>query len=251
SPTPPSSAARWNWTRTGTCACTPGCAPAARASSWPATPRTGATARPSPPRPRAARRPWKWNAGWPSSRWSRPPRPTQRPPGTAAERREPPVSRARTVYICQECAYRSPRWLGRCPGCGGWNTMAEERQPHAPAGRRDAAGRPVSPVLLTDAGEPHPHRPSTGSGELDRVLGGGIVPGSLVLIGGDPGIGKSTLLLQVAAHVAASQGNFLYISGEESAAQVAMRGRRLGIDAGRLYLLAETDIRMMEQAFDE
>jgi len=161
------------------------------------------------------------------------------------------VSRARTVYICQECAYRSPRWLGRCPGCGGWNTMAEERQPHAPAGRRDAAGRPVSPVLLTDAVEPHPHRLSTGSGELDRVLGGGIVPGSLVLIGGDPGIGKSTLLLQVAAHVAASQGNFLYISGEESAAQVAMRGRRLGIDAGRLYLLAETDIRMMEQAFDE
>ncbi|HEX6989186.1 MAG TPA: DNA repair protein RadA [Bacillota bacterium] len=161
------------------------------------------------------------------------------------------MSRPRVLYVCQECGYRSPRWVGRCPGCGHWNTMAEERQPIEPARRRSFGETGQSgPVPLHAAGEPEQQRLSTGSPELDRVLGGGIVPGSLVLIGGDPGIGKSTLLLQVAAHVAA-QGNFLYMSGEESAAQVAMRARRLGVDAPRLCLLPETDIRMMERVFDE
>lgn len=129
--------------------------------------------------------------------------------------------------------------------------MTEERQATEQGRRRAPAGVAAAPVPLNVAAQPDQRRLSTGSGELDRVLGGGIVPGSLVLIGGDPGIGKSTLLLQVAAHVAASEGNFLYISGEESASQVAMRAQRLGVAAERLYLLSETDIQVMERVFDE
>jgi len=130
--------------------------------------------------------------------------------------------------------------------------MAEERLPSGTARHRSPGGETVpAPVPLSTAVEPDQRRLSTGSAELDRVLGGGVVPGSLVLIGGDPGIGKSTLLLQVAAHVAGTEGSFLYISGEESTAQVALRARRLGVQGDRLYLLAETDIRMMERVWDE
>lgn len=123
------------------------------------------------------------------------------------------------------------------PGRRGWS-----------AGEPTGASAPIT-VAQVDQGEEV--RLSTGSAELDRVLGGGIVPGSLILLGGDPGIGKSTLLLQVAAHVAVQAGPFLYVSGEESAAQVGLRARRLGISAERLYVLAETDIRVIERCVDE
>ena len=160
------------------------------------------------------------------------------------------MAKARTVYACQACGYQSPRWLGRCPDCQGWNTMAEERQEGAPASERYAAGRgpaeePQPITTITGAAEP---RSSSGIGELDRVLGGGVVPGSAVLIGGDPGIGKSTLVLQALAALA-RDGLTLYVSGEESAQQIKMRADRLGIGESQLLVLAETSLeRIVDQA---
>jgi DNA repair protein RadA/Sms len=159
----------------------------------------------------------------------------------------------RTVFACQECGYESGKWLGRCPGCGAWNSLVEERAA-APAGgrrrpggtERGAAGSdpvPIAEVALDDA-----VRWQTGLTEVDRVLGGGVVPGSLVLIGGDPGVGKSTLALAVAHHMAGPSASprearpVLYVSGEESVRQTKMRAARLGVDAPNLLVLAETDL---------
>lgn len=150
--------------------------------------------------------------------------------------------RQKTVFTCSQCGCQTPKWLGRCPDCGAWNSMAEERQV-TPKGSRGAALATVRTEALP-IGEVPPQaevRLGCGIGELDRVLGGGLVPGSLVLIGGDPGIGKSTLLLQAMHHLAAD-GPVLYVSGEESAAQTRLRGERLGVSGRQLLVLAENSL---------
>ncbi|MGH9364675.1 MAG: AAA family ATPase, partial [Thermoanaerobaculia bacterium] len=145
-------------------------------------------------------------------------------------------TRATTVFACQSCGALSPKWLGRCPDCEQWNSYVEEVAAAAPA----AAGLPAAP--LSQAPAHGDARLLTGLPGLDRVLGGGLVPGALVLLGGEPGIGKSTLLLQVGRGVAATAGEVLYATGEESAGQVRLRADRLGIREARLYVAAETDV---------
>ncbi len=150
------------------------------------------------------------------------------------------AAKAKTVYVCSECGHETARWSGQCPSCGAWNCMNEELRSKQPT----AASRPavsVTPKKLSEIDEKDDPRLQTGIKELDRVLGGGIVPGGLMLIGGDPGIGKSTLLLQVCAHLAASH-LILYVSGEESARQIRLRATRLGVDTDSLYILCENDI---------
>jgi DNA repair protein RadA/Sms len=159
----------------------------------------------------------------------------------------------RTVFACQECGAQSAKWLGRCPECGAWNSMVEERPVPASvtAGsteKRYALAGAAGPQLYADIDTVVAERLSTGIGEFDRVLGGGVVPGSLVLIGGEPGIGKSTLLLQAAAHFARAVGPVLYCSGEESEHQIKSRGERLGVERAPLYILAETCLeRILEE----
>jgi DNA repair protein RadA/Sms len=159
----------------------------------------------------------------------------------------------RTVYSCQECGAQSPKWLGRCAECGAWNSLVEERAVPAAPGAGAAAARyslaaAAGPQLYEAIDTVVAERISTGIEEFDRVLGGGVVPGSLVLIGGEPGIGKSTLLLQAAAHFARTVGPVLYSSGEESEHQIKTRGERLGIAHGPLYVLAETCLeRILEE----
>lgn len=148
----------------------------------------------------------------------------------------------KSVFACTECGSQSQKWLGRCPDCGAWNSFAEEKLV-APGAGKQAVMPPMgggAARLYADVNAVVTARMSTGIDEFDRVLGGGIVPGSLVLLGGEPGIGKSTLLLQAAAHFAQAVGPVLYCSGEESEHQVKMRGERLGVGLAPLYLLAET-----------
>lgn len=144
--------------------------------------------------------------------------------------------RVTTVFACQSCGSVSPKWLGRCPDCGEWNTYVEE----AVADRPAPAESHVAPIA--EASSAADARLPTGLPGLDRVLGGGLVPGAVVLLGGEPGIGKSTLLLQVGRGVAASAGEVLYATGEESAGQVRLRGERLAIREPRLCVMAETDV---------
>ena len=155
-----------------------------------------------------------------------------------------------TVFFCQNCGYESSKWLGQCPGCREWNTMVEEPA----AGKRSggaSGGVPgrsaAAPVSLKQVDLREGERMTTHIAELDRVLGGGIVPGSLTLVGGDPGIGKSTLLLQVCRHMAADGRKLLYISGEESLQQIKMRANRLGEFSEQLLLLCETNLEIVEQ----
>jgi DNA repair protein RadA/Sms len=163
----------------------------------------------------------------------------------------------RTFFVCQECGAQAPKWMGRCADCGAWNSLVEERaqDPAAsgPAGAgapaRYAMGGGAGARLYADIQMADAPRLPTGIEEFDRVLGGGIVPGSLVLLGGEPGIGKSTLLLQAAASFARAVGPVLYSSGEESEHQVKSRGERLGVGDAPLYLLAETCLeRILEEA---
>src|SRR5215212_7180856 len=144
----------------------------------------------------------------------------------------------RTVFTCSACGQESPKWHGRCPGCGDWNTLVEEKPA---ARRRTTSGQHARPVRLADVQAPAASRLLTGIGELDRVLGGGLVPGSLVLIGGSPGIGKSTLTSTALGNLAAAGRRVLYVSGEESAAQVRLRAERLGETALRVPVVADTD----------
>ena len=151
----------------------------------------------------------------------------------------------KTVFFCKECGYESPKWMGQCPGCRSWNTFTEETV--APQKSRAAAGERMrassrEPVMLKDISLDREERKSSGIEELDRVLGGGIVPGSMVLVGGDPGIGKSTLLLQVCKNLADQGTSVLYISGEESLRQIRMRADRIGTFKDSMELLCETNL---------
>ncbi|MBI4482355.1 MAG: DNA repair protein RadA [Acidobacteria bacterium] len=154
----------------------------------------------------------------------------------------------KTHYACQECGHLSPKWLGRCPGCGAWNSLAEERAPSETRAAADLRLPLTHPKLYREIPFDDFVRHPTANAEFDRVLGGGVVPGSLVLLGGEPGIGKSTLLLQIAEQLSQAGKKVLYISGEESDRQIKMRGERLGIQAQRLYLLSET---CLERIFEE
>jgi len=157
------------------------------------------------------------------------------------------ASGSRSRYLCQECGHQSFRWLGRCPGCGAWNSLAEETVEHTgKGGRKFIEPAQVFSLASIDTGEA-PSFP-TGLTELDRVLGAGIVPASLVLLGGDPGIGKSTLLLQAAELVSRAGKRVLYASGEESVQQIKKRASRLKINNSGLYLLFETEINCLEQS---
>jgi DNA repair protein RadA/Sms len=152
------------------------------------------------------------------------------------------MARALTRHVCTDCGHEEARWHGQCPGCGAWNTLVEEVR-SAPAGKRLRGGTPPGrPVRLADVRSERLPRLPTGIGEFDRVLGGGLVPGSLVLLGGSPGIGKSTLTGMALGHLAASGRSTLYVSGEESPAQIRLRAERLGEGALQVPVLAETDL---------
>lgn len=157
-------------------------------------------------------------------------------------------------FVCTSCGSQSQKWLGRCPDCGEWNSFTEEMAAPANGGVARGAVAPLGggqgPRLYADVDMVVADRISSGIGEFDRVLGGGIVPGSLVLLGGEPGIGKSTLLLQAAAEFAGCAGPVLYCSGEESEHQIKMRGERLGVGEAPVYLLAETCVERLLEAVD-
>jgi DNA repair protein RadA/Sms len=158
--------------------------------------------------------------------------------------------RAKAIYVCQQCGAQSLKWVGRCPDCGEWNSMVEtveSRDTSPPSSVRPH----VKPQRLSEIPSEGFQRIPVPMVEFSRVLGGGIVPGSMVLIAGDPGIGKSTLLLQVAALVSGSVGKVLYVSGEESAPQIKSRSQRLGVSAEQVYLLTETDLELIVDHIQE
>lgn len=160
------------------------------------------------------------------------------------------VKKSETIFVCQSCGHQSRKWLGKCPDCGEWNSLVEQRAnpPRKGAGGNGFQLRELTAVAYNEIESQDDVRVTSGVTEFDRVLGGGIVPGTLVLIGGDPGIGKSTLLLQVADKLSATGAVVLYISGEESERQIKLRGERLNIQAPNLYLLPETNL---ERIFHE
>jgi DNA repair protein RadA/Sms len=157
-----------------------------------------------------------------------------------------------TIFVCQNCGHQSRKWLGKCPECGEWNSLVEERAQPVKKGsaRSNFNLRQVSALPFTEIEPQDDIRVPSGLDEFDRVLGGGIVPGTLVLIGGDPGIGKSTLLLQVADRLSYSGTTVLYISGEESERQIKLRGERLRVDAKNVYLLPETNLENIATEID-
>lgn len=160
------------------------------------------------------------------------------------------MAKSKTVFFCKECGFESGKWLGQCPGCKQWDTFVEE-----PVMKKSVSGNAIrytkDPELLSNIKVEEEPRVGSGIGELDRVLGGGIVPGSLVLVGGDPGIGKSTLLLQMCREIIHKQKKVLYISGEESLRQIKMRAERLGVFDGELLLLCETNLDSIEGTIDK
>jgi DNA repair protein RadA/Sms len=164
------------------------------------------------------------------------------------------VSKLKIVFACQACGFQSSKWLGRCPDCGEWNSFVEEREEvaaPAAAGSRPAltTGARPQPYAVVDGAEAD--RIGSGIEEFDRVMGGGVVPGSMTLIGGEPGIGKSTLLLQVANLMGRRGGAVLYVSGEESERQIKLRGERLGIEGGGLFLMGETQLERILQEIEQ
>ncbi len=152
------------------------------------------------------------------------------------------MKKIHTKYVCQSCGYESLRWLGKCPECQNWNCFVEEVVDSKRGRTQQGAESKKTPVPLKDVSETDEERMKTGMVELDRVFGGGVVAGSIVLVGGAPGMGKSTLLLQAGDRLASQGKRVLYISGEESLQQIKMRAQRLGIDSERIYLLSETNL---------
>ena len=160
------------------------------------------------------------------------------------------AKKAKSQFVCQNCGYSSPKYLGKCPNCGSWNSMVEEviQETTDRRVRTTLTGHRMQPTKIPDVIPKKEPRVQTKLAELNRVLGGGVVPGSLILIGGDPGIGKSTLLLQVSQQLAAIGGKVLYVSGEESAEQIKMRAQRLGAIDTEFYLYPETDMSEISKA---
>ncbi|GGG28983.1 DNA repair protein RadA [Lysinibacillus alkalisoli] len=164
------------------------------------------------------------------------------------------MAKKKTKFVCNSCGYESAKWMGRCPGCGAWNTMVEEvemvaKGPRGAFKHSSSTSAKATPIVDIKT-EQEPRVPTT-LHEFNRVLGGGIVPGSLVLIGGDPGIGKSTLLLQVSAILSNAGHRVLYISGEESIRQTKLRAERLGVTSKELYIYAETNLEFLNQTIEE
>ena len=167
------------------------------------------------------------------------------------------MAKDKTLYVCSTCGYETAKWMGKCPGCGAWNTL-EEQAPQVAAAQAAPAkankqrpGTGAQAMRLSEIPEESAERAGTGIAELDRVLGGGVVEGSLTLVGGDPGIGKSTLLLQASEHLASGGARVLYVSGEESARQIRMRARRLGAASDNLYILSENAMDEAERRWTE
>ena len=158
------------------------------------------------------------------------------------------MAKNKSVFVCQECGYEAPKWFGKCPGCNTWNSMVEEKKMDTVKSKRVGItqnnSKPES-ILNIKSGEFN--RYDTGIGELNRVLGGGLVKGSLTLISGAPGIGKSTILLQTANNIATKIGKVLYVSGEESGEQIKIRGDRIGNISSELYILSETNLEIIEE----
>ena len=151
--------------------------------------------------------------------------------------------KAKTLFYCTQCGNETPKWAGRCPSCGAWNTIVEQPEIRASVkkGTRSSIGGPVKASTITDMSTDQEIRFSSGMGELDRVLGGGAVKGSLVLVGGAPGIGKSTLMLQICKRLG-EQFRVLYVSGEESVHQLKLRAQRLHAESENLFVLSETNL---------
>lgn len=162
------------------------------------------------------------------------------------------MAKTKTVFFCTSCGYETPKWMGRCPSCGAFNTMEEHAEKPAAAGKVRSApiGQGRKPQRIQDVTSNGETRFSTGMGELDRVLGGGAVVGSLVLVGGAPGIGKSTLLLQICSSLCTGR-NVLYVSGEESERQLKLRAERLGVAPDGLFILSETRLSDVVEAAEE
>lgn len=166
------------------------------------------------------------------------------------------MAKEKTVFVCSACGYETPRWMGKCPGCNAWNTLEEQApqaaQQAAPVkANKQRPGTGASAMRLSEIPEETSARATTGIGELDRVLGGGVVEGSLMLVGGDPGIGKSTLLTQVCANLADAGETVLYVSGEESARQIKMRANRLGASGAGFYVLSENDVNGVSKRMEQ
>lgn len=168
------------------------------------------------------------------------------------------MAKISTRYVCQSCGYSAPRWMGKCPECGEFSTFEEEKVVTSAKSKIGARSERATSLFATPSAtlnqtlhaiESRPEeRLQSGMSEFDRVLGGGLVPGALVLIGGDPGIGKSTLLIEAAARLAGRYGSALYVSGEESTSQIALRARRLGLAGDELILASQTDLQVIEEA---
>ena len=159
------------------------------------------------------------------------------------------MAKSSTLYVCQSCGASHPKWAGKCDDCGAWNTLVEETATVTPKGLKPGKSKGLERASLADQAD-SPARMATGSNELDRVLGGGLVAGSAILLGGDPGIGKSTLLLQAAAVLATRGQKVLYVSGEESLGQIQLRSQRLGLSKAPLDLAAATSVRDILSAVD-
>ena len=165
------------------------------------------------------------------------------------------MAKSKSVYVCSACGYETSRWMGRCPECESWNTLTEEircSQEQAPEKKlRRAPGTDAQALRVDEIPDDAMQRRPCGIGELDRVLGGGVVDGSVILVGGDPGVGKSTLLTQVCANMAAAGSRVLYVSGEESAKQVKMRANRLGASGTGMFVLCENDMTCIERRMEQ
>ena len=159
------------------------------------------------------------------------------------------MAKTKTLYVCSECGYSAPKWMGKCPDCGKWNSFAEEiSEPVVEEKKlKRAPGNGAEAMTIGEIPDEASSRMSSGIGEMDRVLGGGIVEGSIVLVGGDPGIGKSTLLTQMSAFLSVRGERVLYVSGEESARQIKLRANRLGASQSGFYVLAENDVSIIEE----